>query len=63
MLAMASIDEDVRPILAMARNLVRIYVEVLQEPLPDSLRGLIEKREDYNGSEGGERVWESPRPH
>jgi len=63
MLAMASIDEDARRILRMARNLARIYAEVLEEPLPDGLRCLIEKWGSHDGCEGSQRIWESLRPH
>jgi len=38
--------------LAIARNLARIYADVLHDPLPENLRYLIEKWESRDGREG-----------
>jgi len=38
-------DEGANVRLAIARNLARIYAEVLDDPLPEDLRILIEKWE------------------
>jgi hypothetical protein len=42
-----AIDRHVR--LAIARNLARIYEDVLREPLPGSLRNLLDKLEGRRG--------------
>ena len=55
MLTRASVQEDVGRALAMARNLARIYAEVLDEPLPETLRCLIAKWESFDISDGLER--------
>ena len=38
--------------LAIARNLARIYADVLDDPLPENLRYLIEKWESRDNREG-----------
>lgn len=42
-----SMDRQVR--LAIARNLARIYADVLEEPLPRSLQHLLQKLEERRG--------------
>ncbi len=51
-----SVHEDVRRSLAMARNLARIYADVLDEPLPETQRCLIQKWESFDVSDGLECV-------
>lgn len=42
-----AIDRHVR--LAIVRNLARIYEDVLREPLPGSLKNLLERLEGQRG--------------
>ena len=42
-----AIDRQVR--LAILRNLARIYEDVLREPLPGSLKNLLERLEGQRG--------------
>jgi hypothetical protein len=56
MLIRGSVHEDVRHALAMARNLARIYADVLEEPLPETLRCLIERWESFGACDSVERA-------
>jgi hypothetical protein len=46
-------DEGANVRLAIARNLARIYAEVLDDPLPEDLRILIEKWEGGESARQG----------
>ena len=49
--AAASDQEAMNSGLAIARNLARIYAEVLEAPLPEALQYLIQK---WDGRDNGE---------